>query len=367
MTSLPIPAARSQYLLDLLAQVPDPRKRRGRRHALAGLLAVGISAVIAGSRSFAAIGQWAADAGPEVLAVLGAARGPAEESTFRRAFALVSADALDRVLGAWLHTRAVQAGGRLVIAVDGKTVRGAKSKSGKAPHLVAALAHGIGAVLGQVAVEEKSNEIPAVRDLLKAFADLAGAVITIDAMHTQHDTAKAIIGRQADYVMTVKANMPALHRQLKKLPWAAVPAVSAVSTDHGRRARRTIKAALAPSWIEFDGAAQVAQVRRTVTRNGKKTVEVVYLITSDRAADPATLAAWVRGHWHIENKLHWVRDVTYQEDKSLVRTGNAPRVMATLRSLAISLLRLDGHANIAAANRHHARDPQRTLKLFQSA
>jgi len=140
-----------------------------------------------------------------------------------------------------------------------------------------------------------------------------------------------------------------------------------VSTDHGRRARRTIKAALAPSWIEFDGAAQVAQVRRTVTRNGKKTVEVVYLITSDRNADPATLAAWIRGHWHIENKLHWVRDVTYQEDKSLVRTGNAPRVMATLRSLAISLLRLDGHANIAAANRHHARDPQRTLKLLQTA
>src|SRR5512135_586059 len=86
MTSSPIPAARSQYLLDLLAQVPDPRKRRGRRHALAGLLAAGIAAVIAGSRSFAAIGQWAADAGPEALAVLGAARGPAEESTFRRAF-----------------------------------------------------------------------------------------------------------------------------------------------------------------------------------------------------------------------------------------------------------------------------------------
>jgi predicted transposase YbfD/YdcC len=367
MSSSPIAAARSQYLLDLLAQVPVPRKRRGRRHPLAGLLAVGIAAVIAGSRSFAAIGQWAADAGPEALAVLGATRGPAEESTFRRAFALVSADVLDRVLGAWLHTRAVQAGGRLVIAVDGKTVRGAKSKNGKAPHLVAALAHGTGAVLGQVAVEEKSNEIPAVRDLLKAFADLAGAVITIDAMHTQHDTAKAIIGRQADYVMTVKANMPTLHRQLKKLPWAAVPAVPAVSTDHGRRARRTIKAVLAPAWIEFEGAAQVAQLRRTVTRNGRKTVEVVYLITSDRDAGPATLAAWVRGHWEIENCLHWVRDVTYQEDKSLVRTGNAPRVMASLRSLAISLLRLDGHTNIAAAHRHHARDPQRTLQLLQAA
>jgi predicted transposase YbfD/YdcC len=367
MPSSPIPAARSQYLLDLLAQVPDPRKKRGRRHALAGLLAVGIAAVIAGSRSFTAIGQWAADAGPEVLAVLGAVRGAAEESTFRRAFALVSADALDRVLGAWLWTRAVQAGGRLVIAIDGKTVRGAKNKTGKAPHLVAALAHGIGAVLGQVAVDAKSNEIPAVRELLKAFADLAGAVLTIDAMHTQSDTAQVILGRGADYVMTVKGNMPTLYRKLKKLPWAAIPATSAVSTDHGRRARRTIKVTLVPAWIEFDGAAQVAQLRRTVTTKGKKTVEVVYLITSDRDADPVTLAGWVRSHWHIENKLHWVRDVTYQEDKSLVRTGNAPRVMASLRSLAISVLRLAGHTNIAAANRHHARDPQRTLKLLQAA
>jgi hypothetical protein len=134
MTSSPIPAAaRSQYLLELLAQVPDPRKRRGIRHPLAGLLAVGVAAVIAGARSFAAVGQWAADAGPEALAALGAARGPAEESTFRRAFALVSADVLDQVLGAWLWTRAARPGGRLVIAVDGKAVRGAKGKNGKAP------------------------------------------------------------------------------------------------------------------------------------------------------------------------------------------------------------------------------------------
>ena len=98
-----------------------------------------------------------------------------------------------------------------------------------------------------------------------------------------------------------------------------------MSAGNDRRARRTIKAALAPAWIEFADAPQVAQLRRTVTRNGEKTVEVVYPITSDRDADPATPAAWVRGHWHTENKLHWVRDVTYQEDKSLVRTGNAPR------------------------------------------
>ena len=149
-------------------------------------------------------------------------------------------------------------------------------------------------------MDAKPNEIPAVRELLRAFTSLAGAVITIDALHTQHDTAQVILARQADYVMTAKANTPTLYRQLKKLPWAAVPSVSAATTGHGRRARRTIKAALAPVWIEFHGAAQVAQLRRTVTRKGKKTTGVVYLITSDRDADPATLATWVRGHWHIE-------------------------------------------------------------------
>jgi predicted transposase YbfD/YdcC len=332
-----------------------------------GLLAVGVAAVIAGSRSFAAIGQWAADAGPEVLAGLGAARGPAEESTFRRTFAMVSVDSLDRVLGTWLWTRASRSGGRLVIAVDGKAVRGAKGKDGKAPHLVAALAHGIGAVLGQVAVDVKSNEIPAVRELLKGFAGLAGVVLTTGAMHTQHDTAQLILGRGADYVRTVKGNMPTLYRQLRKLPWSRVPSVSSVSKDPGRRARRTIKVALAPAWTGFEGAAQVAQLRRTVVKKGKKTVEVACLVTSDRSVSPEALAAWVRRRWYIENKLHWVRDVTYQEDKSLVRTGNAPRVMASLRSLAISILRLDGQTNIAAANRYHARDPRRTLKLLQAA
>ena len=130
MTSSLMPAARCQHLLDLLAQVPDPRKKRGRRHALAGLLAVGIAAVIAGSRSFAAIGQWAGDAGPDVLAALGADRGPAEESTYRRAFTLVSADVLDRGLGAGDDEG--RAGRRApVIVIDGKTVCGAKRRAGR--------------------------------------------------------------------------------------------------------------------------------------------------------------------------------------------------------------------------------------------
>ena len=144
-------------------------------------------------------------------------------------------------------------------------------------------------------------------------------------MHTQSDTAQAITGKGADCVMTVKGNMPTLYRQLKKLPWERIPAVSAVSTGHGRRVRRTIKAALAPAWIGFEGAAQVAQLRRTVTKKGKKTVEVVYLITSDRDADPATLAAWARRHWHIENKLHRASETLRRSRTSRPRCGYGPR------------------------------------------
>ncbi len=142
-----------------------------------------------------------------------------------------------------------------------------------------------------------------------------------------------------------------------------MPAHSSTDTGHGRRVTRTIKVAAAPHWVDFPDAAQVAQVRRTLTKHGKKTVEVVYLITSadPAAAPPATLAAWVQGHWGIETKLHYVRDVTFGEDLSQVRTGQAPRVMATLRNTAISLLRLNGWTNIAKALRHHARDPERAL------
>lgn len=366
MPSSPITDAVAQpdrvsQLLDLLARVPDPRDPRGVRYPLAGVLAVGVSAVLAGARSFAAIGEWALELPAEHLGRLRLGAAP-EESTLRKLFARLDADALDRLLGAFLWTRTRVVGNRRVIALDGKTVRGARSATTAAPHLVAALDHAAGTVLGQVAIAAKSNEIPAVRDLLACF-DLTAAVITVDAMHTQVETATAITTAGGDYLFTVKGNTPTLYRQLKDLPWKDVPAHSSTVTGHGKRATRTIKVATAPDWVGFPGAAQVAQVRRTVTRKGTKTVEVIYLITSAdlASAPPATLAGWVQGHWRIENKLHYVRDVTLGEDLSQVRTGQAPRVMATLRNTAISLLRLAGWTNIAKALRHHARDPQRAL------
>jgi len=369
MSSSPIPAVPAQLvrgaeLVELLGRVPDPRDPRGVRYPLAGMLAVAVTAVLGGARSFAAIGSWAGDLSGQDLARLGVG-APPEESTVRKLFARVDADILDQLIGAFVWTRTSVVGGRRVIALDGKTVRGARSRGCPdqcAPHLVAAFDHTAGTVIGQVAVTAKSNEIPAVRTLLATF-DLTGAVVTVDAMHTQTDTAVAITSAGGDYVFTVKKNQPSLYAACKNLPWAQVPAHAVVTTGHGRRARRSIKVIDAPAWVAFSGAAQVAQIRRTVTRRGKKTIEVVYVITSAEhpAAPPATLAAWVQGHWGIENQLHWVRDVTFDEDRSQVRTSNAPRVMATLRNTAISLLRMTGWTNIAAALRHHARHPDRAL------
>jgi predicted transposase YbfD/YdcC len=353
-------------LVSLLGQVPDPRDPRGVRHALPVLLAVGLAAVLGGARSFVAIGEWVAEASTQMLAELGASR-PARpsESAIRRAFTRVDPDVLDMVIGAFCWTRTQVVDGRRVIALDGKTVRGARTPTQTAPHLIAAFDHTAGTVLSQVATAAKSNEIPAVRALLRLF-DLNRVVVTVDAMHTQSDTAEPIVSQGGDYVFTVKSNQPSLFAACKNLPWAQVHSHSTLSSGHGRRARRTIKVVAAPAWITFAHTAQVAQIRRTVTRAGRRSVEVVYIITSaqHRVAPPATLASWVRRHWGIENSLHWVRDVTFNEDRSQVRTASAPRVMATLRSTAISLLRLAGWTAIATALRHHARDPNRAITLL---
>lgn len=362
------PVLDHELLVHLLGRIPDPRRRRGVRHPVGALIAVAVCAVVAGARGFTAIGEWARDAGGGALARLGLERGGVDESTLRRLFARLDADLHDAVLGAWAATRTALVAGRRVIAIDGKTVRGARGGGSGTPHLVAALAHGSGAVLGRIAVSEKSNEIPAARELLQNL-DLDGVVVTMDALHTQHDTAAVLTSAGRDYVLTVKANQKSLYAHLEALPWVSVPATTRTDRGHGRRATRTVKVVDVPAWVKFSEAAQVAQLRRTVTRKGRRTVEIVYLITSAdaRTAPPEVLATWVQSHWEIENRLHWVHDVTFDEDRSQVRTGNAPRVMAGLRNTAITLLRLDGHHNIAAALRHHARDIDRPINLLLAA
>ena len=362
-----VPAAPAG-LLETLERVPDPRKRRGVRHRLAGVLAVALTATIAGAQSFTAIAEWATEAAPESLARLGITGVVPSESTIRRCLQRLAPDRLDQLIGGWMWLRTSMLDGRRVIAFDGKTLRGARDAAGDLVHLLSGLCQRTGIVVGQLAVGAKTNEIPLLTKLLDTM-DIAEAVITADALHTQRGTAEYIVGRGGHYIFTVKNNQPKLRRQLKDLPWKQVPVLdTSIEHGHGRTEKRSLRATEIVDGILFPHAVQVLQLTRVVTnrKTGNRHTETVYAVTSLAATDahPGQVADWLRGHWHIENRLHWVRDVTFHEDLSQIRTRGGPQVMATLRNATISLLRLAGHSNIAAALRYHARDHQRPIKLL---
>jgi predicted transposase YbfD/YdcC len=367
-------------LLECLRRVPDPRDPRGVRHTLTSLLLTAMAAVLAGARSFTAVGEWVSDAPPQVLATLGIRRDPLagrfeppDEATIRRVLESVDASALDAAVGFWLAVRlqaADQRPGRArrALAVDGKAVRGTRhaSSDGQAVHLLAVIDQQASAVLGQAGVDGKTNEITQFAPLLDDL-DLAGCVITADALHTQREHARFLVtSKHAHYILVVKKNQPSLYAQVKNLPWRNIPAGDRQhDRGHGRHEQRTLKAATVAAGLAFPHAAQAIRVTRRIRPiSGQKKWRTftIYAITSLTAAQasPAQLAGWIRGHWQIE-ALHHIRDVTYGEDASQTRTGNGPQVMATLRNLAIGIFKLAGHPNIAAACRHHARDATRTL------
>jgi predicted transposase YbfD/YdcC len=370
-------------LVEYLAEVPDPRDPRGVRHTLTSLLLTAVAAVLAGARSFTAAGEWVADAPPQVLACLGVRHDPLarrsgtlDEATIRRVLEAVDAAAPGAAVGSWLAARLRAAdqgqdhGRRRALAVDGKAVRGPRhaSSHGQAVHLLAVLDQRAGAVLAQGSVDGKTNEITQFAPLLEPL-DLAQCVITMDALHTQRSHAEFLVtGKKAHYIMVVKKNQPGLHAQLRSLPWRSIPAACKQrDRGHGRKERRTLQAASVAAGIAFPHAAQAIRVTRRIRRlnGGKWRAVTIYAITSLTAAQatPAQLAAWIRGHWQT-GVLHHIRDVTYGEDASQTHTGNGPQVMATLRNLAIAIMKLDGHASIAAACRHHARDATRTLNTL---
>lgn len=240
-------------LAEYLEQVPDPRNRRGVRHSLTSLLMAAVAAVLAGATSFTAVGEWVADAPPQVLAALGVRRDPLtrrfvppDEATIRRVLEAADADRLDAAVGSWLDARlhaAVQAAGhgrrrRRAVAVDGKAVRGTRhaSADGQPVHLLAALDQRCGVVLGQVRVDGKTNEITRFAPLLEPL-DLAGCVITADALHTQREHAEFLVtGKGAHCILVVKKNQPGLYAQVKNLPWRRIPVASRQhDRGHGRQ------------------------------------------------------------------------------------------------------------------------------------
>jgi predicted transposase YbfD/YdcC len=377
--------AEAPHLLAYLAAVPDPRATRGRRHPLVAILGLAAAAVLAGARSIAAIAEWAAETPQPVRAALGAhcdAPGrfavPAE-ATIRRTLARLDADALAGAVGAWLADRERDrprppASRWRAIAVDGKTVRGAHTQTlggdGRPVHLLAAMDHTTRAVLTQCQVGGAPEEVPAFQPLL-AGIDLAGAVVTADALQTHPDAAEFLVtGKRAHYLFQVKANQPTLLARCQRLPWHRVPVLDRTrDRGHGRVELRTLKA-VTVHHFGFPRAAQVIQVtrkRKVGDRHGGASTRrwqtvTVYAVTSltFEQASPARLADLLRGHWGIE-ALHHLRDVTFAEDASQVRTGAGPNVMACLRNLAIGVLCRAGPVNVAAALRRHARDPRRPL------
>src|SRR3954447_16694026 len=357
--------AESIGLLQAPATVPDPRRARGRRHGLQSVLLLAVGAVLAGARSYTAIAQWARCA-EQAVAVCGPTP---HASTFGRVLSAVDPVVLQRTLTGWvmsrreahrrqrLHGVRPREEDRTVLAVDGKTLRGARDEYGEQTKLVAVLDHVEQLALSQVEVTG-GDELAAFVPVLDTIADLHEVVVTADALHCQRAHAEYLHTRGAHYLFTVKGNQPTLRRALARLPWAQVPGLRERTVGHGRTGSRSIKV------IDLDGTpeaglfphgARATKVVRRCRRADRATpsVETVYAITSlgHRDADPRLLAGWIRSHWTIENCLHWVRDVTEGEDHSSVRTGHGPQVMAALRNTAINIIRLRGGTNIAAAHR----------------
>jgi predicted transposase YbfD/YdcC len=354
-------------LLAVLARVTDPRYRRGIRYRLVIILGLAVCAVLAGARSFTAIAEWAADADEETLARLGVSGPVPSESTFRRTLQRLDADTFDELAGYWAAQRtAPQPGARRVIAVDGKTLRGSGHGGHDSRHLLAALDHAHGVVLGQVEVGAKTNEIPLFTSLLDQI-EITDAVITADALHAQHAHAQYLTERAAHYLLIVKRNQPSLHAQLAALPWRDVPeAYDKRERGHGRTERRTLKVTSVARGLAFPHAARAIQIGRRRKLKGKWSRETCYAVTSLTVtqASSAQLAAIIRGHWGIEDRLHWVRDLDFDEDRSQIRTASGPRIMASLRNLVVTILRLARATNIAAALRYHARRPSRPLRTI---
>jgi predicted transposase YbfD/YdcC len=376
---VPLSVVESIRLVAALKAVPDPRRRRGRRHGLQSVLLLAVQAVMAGAGSWVAIAQWAATA-PQALGVCGA---PPSASTFRRVLAAVDITAVEAALTRWAIGRQARcrqqrpagttaAEARTVLAVDGKTLRGSRDGHGHQTKLVSVYDHAHQLVLTQAPVVA-GDELTAFSVALNTLPDLGGVLITADALHCQRAHADFLAERDGHYLFTVKGNQPLLHAALRRLPWAHVPGARRRGSGHGRRESRSVKVldlggtdvqALFP---HARGAIKVIRRRRVGT--AKPSVEVVYAITSldHRAADAQLLALWLQGHWTIENRVHHVRDVTQREDASRIRLGTGPQMMAALRNTATNIARLGGHHNIAAAQRAAAWSPTAITDALSTA
>ncbi|GAC1402941.1 MAG: ISAs1 family transposase [Chloroflexota bacterium] len=351
--------------------VPDPRSRHGRRYELPFLLLCLTAALLANCNSLDAVGQWCADQQELLARVFGPRRHLTPTgSLFRRLLPRLSADHVEWALAAWVQAT-LQAPADEPLIHDGKVVRGAATATTPAPQLLSFSTAETQETVLQVRIDEKTNEIPVAQALLP-FLPVAGRVILADALHTQRALAATVRRLGGDYVLVVKRNQPGLYDALADYFAAPTQPDPQDATRERRRGRdeyrhltlsTAMNAYLGADWTEV---AQVGRLVRLVGTATKTTAEIVYLITSltPRKAEVQRMLALVRSYWRIENSRHYVRDVTFGEDRSRLRTGDAPQIMAALRNLAITLLHRAGYDGIAAARRHLAAHPARAFALL---
>jgi predicted transposase YbfD/YdcC len=347
------------YLLDVLAQVPDPRNRKGIRHPLPAVLGLTVLGMLTGAKSYTAIAQFGRDKGFALAAALGFRRGKTPtKSTLSVLFRGLDITAFEAALSRWVASRLPE-GVELHLCFDGKTARGSRDGDIPGHHLVAAYAPAVQAVLAQLRVDAKTNEHKAALELL-GILPLKGCIITGDAIFCQRDFCEKVVDGGGNYVLVVKDNQPSLavdiaagleFEQEKRRQAAAFPpfeevpppegsVARTVDKGHGRLEVRTLRTTtILTKHHDFKGLKQGFELTRERTVKGHKTVEVVYGITSlsTERADAERLLELTREHWGIENGSHYRRDVTLGEDASRIRKGSAPELMAALRNTVIHL------------------------------
>jgi predicted transposase YbfD/YdcC len=335
------------------ADLIDPRGERSRLHELLDIVGIALGAVIAGAESWPAIEAYGHAKRDGLARHFRLTNGIPSHDTFRRVFCLLDPQSFQRSFADWIAALAESGvGTRRTIPIDGKTARrSGRRRSGLAPlHLVSAWAGANHVSLGQVAVEDKSNEITAIPRLLE-LVDLKGALVTIDAMGCQKEIAAQIVDGGGDYILAVKDNQPHLHRDIDDgflaametdfagLEWSVA---RTEETNRGRQEVRECHVITRPAGLRdaglWKGLAAICMLMSRRVVDGVESIEFRYFIGSFAGTADEYLGA-IRSHWGIENSWHWVLDVVFREDESRHHAGNSCENLALLRKLAISLLK----------------------------